>query len=60
MCVLGLIFQKKIAALPVRVGVNILEEALPAWGLASILEETPPVWVGGDLLEETYASMGRD
>ena len=53
--------QKKVeAALPVRVGVNILEEALPAWGLASILEEAPPVWVGGDILEETYASMGRD
>ena len=43
-----------------RVGVNILEEALPAWGLASILEETPPVWVGGDILEETYASMDRE
>ena len=27
----------------IGVGVNILEEALPAWGLASILEETPPV-----------------
>ena len=43
-----------------RVGVDILEEALPVLGLASILEETPPVYVGDDLLEETYASMGRD